>query len=797
MGGRAWDVRVVIALAFLSVVLTWPLVLHLGDHVGHDPYDPLYNVWAMSWDLRTLASSPADFAQANIFFPHRGTLFYADTIVGLALLGAPFRALSGNPIVAYNLLFILSFFVRGFGMYLLAKHLVRSRPGAFLAALIFAFFPYNLAHISHIEILSFGWIPLCFLFIHRFFEKPTWGNGLGVGLFFILQLLCCAYYGEFLGFAAGLLFLVSAVRTGAWRRAGFWARTAGLAVLVGAVLGPYLSGYLAVHGRMLFERPLWEIKQFSAELQHFLASPPWSVVWGRLTGNLGNQETQLYLGVVPVVLTALGFAWKRREVRRTADVDRPARRRRGFRWWDAANAVLFVFILAVGVTGGFSLDLGMATVSAHNLKKPFLVLLLSVAFRWLADRPLRRRWAQFVRSLAPAERFYAGLTALSWLLAFGPVIRVLGREVIAGPYAFLYKWIPGFTGLRVPGRFVVLVALGLALFSASALAAWQKRVGPGRRRTFLTAGLCLAVLVDYAAVPIPLAKVETARTLPPIYEKVRSLPAEAVLVELPMPAHDWEEYYDAIPIYRSTFHWKKLVNGFSGYSPPAYRVVREAMEKFPDRWTFDLLENLGVGYILVHTREFQPEKGRAAVSRLAEFPERAELVEESAGDFLYRLLPWRAGHPGPPLPSGGRPVGDRSLWKAQASKNASWAERAFDGDPKTFWSTGYPQQEGDFFLLDLGRLESFSRVEFLLQNQPLDYPRNFVAEASADGTSWTTLDRGVDYFPPLRREMVEDFSRYKVLASLVPGRARYLRFRLLASHEARHWSIAEIVLVGD
>lgn len=797
MAGRKGDVQVIVALALLSVVLTWPLVLHLGDHVGHDPYDPLYNVWAMSWDLKALSSGPAEFAQANIFFPHRGTLFYADTVVGLALLGAPWRALSGNPILAYNLLFILSFFVRGLGMYLLAKHLVRSRPGAFLAALIFAFFPYNLAHISHLEIISFGWIPLCFLFIHRFFEKPTWGNAFGVGLFFTLQLLTCAYYGEYLGFAAGLLFLVSAVRTGAWRRAGFWARTAGLAALIGAVLGPYLYGYLAVHGRMLFERPLWEIKQFSAELQHFLASAPWSVVWGRLTGTLGNQETQLYLGIVPVVLTVLGIVWKRTDVRRTADPDSPGRRPRGFRWWDGANVGFFLFILAVGLTGGFSLDLGITTVSAHNLKKPFLVLLVSLVVRWLADRTLRRRAARFLRSLEPAQRFYAGLTVASWLLAFGPVIRVLGREVIAGPYAFLYNWIPGFKGLRVPGRFVVLVMLGLALSSAAALAAWHGRVGPGRRRTFLTAGLCLAVLVDFAAVPIPLVKVETGKTLPSIYLAVRALPPGAVLIELPMPARDAEEYHEAIPTYRSTFHWRKLVNGYSGYSPPAYRVVREAMEKFPDRWTLDLLENLGVEYVLVHTREFRPDKGRASVSRLAEFSERAELVEERNGDYLYRLLPWRAGHPGPSLPSGGRPVGNRALWKAQASKNAPRVGRAFDGDPKTFWSTGYPQQEGDFFHLDLGQLESFSRVEFLLEDQPLDYPRNFVVEASADGSAWTTLDRGVDYFPPLRREMVEDFSQYKVLASLSPGRARYLRFRLLAPHEARHWSIAEILLVGD
>jgi hypothetical protein len=79
----------------------------------------------------------------------------------------------------------------------------------------------------------------------------------------------------------------------------------------------------------------------------------------------------------------------------------------------------------------------------------------------------------------------------------------------------------------------------------------------------------------------------------------------------------------------------------------------------------------------------------------------------------------------------------------------------------------------------------------------LDFPRHFLVEASLDSLTWTRLDEVSDYFPQLRREMVEDFSQYKVLASLVPGEARFLCFRLLAPHEARHWSIAEIKLIGD
>jgi hypothetical protein len=798
MKGRRADAAALVALLLLSLAMTWPLVLHMGDQVGHDPYDPLYNVYAMSWSLHALSTDPAGLAQANIFHPHTGTLFYADTVLGLALMGAPFRRLTGNPIFAYNVLFIVSFFVSGLGMYVLAKRIAGSRPAAFAAALMFAFFPYRFAHVSHVEILSYGWIPLCFLFIQRFFEAPKWKNALGIGLFLILQVLSCAYYGEYLGFFAGLFFLYLAVRSGQWRKSAFWAKAAGLAALSAAVVGPYFYGYLSVHRRVLFERPLWEIKQFSAELQHFLASPPWSTLWGSLTGKIGNQETQLYPGIVPLVLTGLWFFWAVGQTKGTAET--PAKEPRspqGFRWWGAANTVLFLFGLAVGITGGFAFSFGGISFSARNLRNPVRILLASAILRFFVDKTRRRRWGRFVRSLNPAQRFYAFLVILSWLLAFGPVIRVLGREVVTGPYAFFYRWIPGFTGLRVPGRFIVLVMLGLSVFSACGLAVLIRRLKTKRTRAWTYGFLFLIILADYAAVPLPLAKVETAETVPPIYQAVRDLPRDAVLIELPMPVRDREEYYEAIPTYRSTFHWKKLVNGYSGYAPPAYRIVREAMEKFPDRWTFDLLESLGVGYVLVHTREFRAEQGRAIVERLRKFDPRAELIQSTGGDFLFRVLPWRREHPLPPVGTGERLIGDRTLWKAEASKNRHLVSLAFDGDPRTAWSTGFPQQEDDFFLIDLGRTERFARIELFLQNQPLDYPRNFIVEGSIDGTSWTLLDRAADYFPPISREMVEDFSKYKVLASLVPGEARYVRIKLSAPHEARHWSIAEFVLYGE
>ena len=794
------DLVPAILLAVLAVAATWPLVLHLDDRFPNDPYDPAYCVWAMNRTVQALGGDISGWADGNIFYPHKGTLFYADTVVGLALLGAPLALLTGNPLLAHNVLLILSFWIAGWGMYLLVRRLFGRRPEAFLAAVVFAFFPYSFSHIMHLELLFYGWMPFCLLFIHRLFDDASWKNTFGAAAFFILQTLCCTYYAEYLALVAGGLFLYLFLRDGRWKNRALWIRAAGLAVLIGAVLLPYYFGYLRVHNRMLFERPLWEVRLLSPELQAIFTPPDWNLLWGWFAGNAPEMEKLIYPGLVPLILTMVWAVIVARKARSGRESGKPApAKSRLWVAWDLVNIVFLLAMIAVGATGGFEATIAGVRISVRSLSHLVLVFLLSLILRILADRNRRRSWAGFVRAMTPAERFYGLLVAGSWILALGPTIRMFGRDIVSGPYAFLYQWVPGFNGLRAPGRFVVPAVLGMSVLLAYAVSELKVNVKsrPGR----ILAGIALAavLIADYSFVPVPLVPAETAETLPPIYAEVKKLPADAVLIELPLPAWDGEEHEDALPTYRSIFHGKRIVNGYSGYAPPAYRIVREAMERFPERRTFDLLENLEVGYLLVHTAEYRPEKGRETVQRLKEEIRRATLIAEASGDFLYRLEPYRKVHEAeaPVSPPPPRIVGDRSLWKAQARLNPHLADLAVDGDPQTAWSTGYPQSAEDFFVVDLGRTERFSRLELRLERNPLDFPRSFAVDVSGDGRTWTEVERDDAYFPDLSADMVEDFSRYVVPAIFPEAEARFVRVRLTGGHAYRHWSIAEFVLRGD
>ncbi len=790
-----------ILLAVLAVAATWPLVLHLEDRFPNDPYDPAYCVWAMNRTVQALGSGNlAGLADGNIFYPHRGTLFYADTVVGLALLGAPLALLTGNTLVAHNVLLILSFWIAGWGMYRLTRYFSVGRPEAFLAAVVFAFIPYRFSHIMHLELLFYGWMPFGLLSLHRLADSASWKNVFGAASFFILQTLCCTYYAEYLALVAGSLFVFLFVVDGRWKRRALWIRAAGLAVLIGAVLIPYYAGYARIHARMLFERPLWEIKLLSPELQDIFTPPSWNLLWGRLAGKVPEMEKLIYPGLLPLILTAVWavlIAQKARGQRR----DRvPAPKKEGA-WtaWTVFNLAVFLFLIAVGVTGGFETKIAGLAISVRSLSNLVLVLILSLFLRILAERTKRAAWTGFFREMTPSERYYGILVVASWLLALGPTIRLFGRDLIAGPYAFLYGFVPGFKGLRAPGRFVVPAVLGMSVLLALALTALRTKMKNRTVGAAVGAAAAVLLVLDYAFVPVPLVMAETAETVPAIYREVKRLPPEAVLIELPMPEWDGEEHEEAIPTYRSIFHGRRIVNGYSGYAPPAYRIVREAMERFPERRTFDLLENLAVGYLLVHTAEYRAEKGRETVERLKEETRRATLIAEADGDFLYRIEPYRKVHedeaPIPPPPP--RMIGGRTQWKVEARLNPHLAGLAIDGDPKTAWSTGYPQSAGDFFSVDLGRRERFSRLELLLERNPLDFPRSFAVDVSVDGVSWSEVERDDAYFPDVAADMVEDFSRYVVPAIFPEVEARYVRVRLNGGHPYRHWSIAELVLRGN
>jgi hypothetical protein len=53
-------------------------------------------------------------------------------------------------------------------------------------------------------------------------------------------------------------------------------------------------------------------------------------------------------------------------------------------------------------------------------------------------------------------------------------------------------------------------------------------------------------------------------------------------------------------LYYSTFHWQYLVNGYSGFFPPSYQKIVNAVRGFPDDTSMNMVRSRGVRYLVIH-----------------------------------------------------------------------------------------------------------------------------------------------------------------------------------------------------
>src|SRR5437868_11412638 len=136
--------------------MTWPLATGFTRDVPGDFGDPLFTSWVIAWDSTHLGSG---WWSANIFAPHPLSLAYSEHFLPHAVQALPIYALTKNPILCYNLLFLSTFVFAGLGAFLLGRELTGSAAAGFVAGLAFAFAPYRIASLPHLQVLSSAWMP--------------------------------------------------------------------------------------------------------------------------------------------------------------------------------------------------------------------------------------------------------------------------------------------------------------------------------------------------------------------------------------------------------------------------------------------------------------------------------------------------------------------------------------------------------------------------------------------------------------------------------------------------------------
>lgn len=151
--------------------------------------DQSYMVWAASRNARTLVTAPARLWDFEVCWPFPkavalGHYLYANGLVGLV----PYL-LTGEPILALNVVAMLMFWTSGMAMYALAWRSTGSGAAALVAGLLFAFTGQRLATANWPAIVGNQWTPLALLFLHRLLARERWSDAVALALCASLQIL--------------------------------------------------------------------------------------------------------------------------------------------------------------------------------------------------------------------------------------------------------------------------------------------------------------------------------------------------------------------------------------------------------------------------------------------------------------------------------------------------------------------------------------------------------------------------------------------------------------------------------
>jgi hypothetical protein len=562
----------------LSLVLTWPLARDLGGSV-EDRQDALLNVWITAWDGHQLLSDPLHLFDANIFHPYDRTLAYSELLLGNGLLALPVTAVTGNPILGYNLALLLSFFLTAFGAYLLVLRLTRSPCAGLVAGTILSFCSFRMTNLAQAQLLTTQWLPLALLALHALLRRPRPRHVALFALFFSLQALSSFYYGMMLALAVLFLVALAFVGRAALRRAGRSPAAARpgrafLALVVTALFCllmvlPFALPYFQVQGELGFRRALADSEPFSASLRQYLSVPPGSLLarWlpseeAALPG--GYPADALYPGLVALLMALAGIAAGRGRAR-----------------W------LYLALLLASLALSFGPRLYLAPGRPAGLD-------LSLPYAWLyAVVP-------GFKALRAPVRFDA-LVMLALAVLAGHGIAALNRRT---------PWAAGSERATAVGR------------RAPARAA-------------LLSGVCLLLVVVESSV-WPAARAEpvpVGREVPAAYRWLAEQPTTTML-ELPMafaPGGPQLEYQ-----YFSTLHWHTTPDGYSGFIPPKHGQVVYEMERFPSERSVSLLQALGVEYVVVHTDRYPTAVWQEMQASLAQ---RADLapVRVFGSDQVFRV----------------------------------------------------------------------------------------------------------------------------------------------------------------
>jgi hypothetical protein len=636
--------RVAVLFVALTIVLTWPIALHPASTMLPLGPDGDLFIWTLAWDAHAFLHQPLSIFDANIYHPLRHTLAYSENLIGSAFFAAPVIWLTGNPVLAFNLVALLSCALCGVGAVVLARRAGLAPGGAVICGLVFAFSTPRFFRTGQLHLAAVQWVPFALASLHAYLDEGRkWHLRLAAALF-SLQALSSGHGAAFLLVAMAGLVVWRVFRSDAVAPIR---RVRDLGVTGALLLAPSVLVYLpyrAVQHEMGLKRALenWAVTPVS-----FIASPTHvqSFLLSLAPGAHVMEEASAFLfpGYLPLLLAAAALVFRPRDMERvTSSGGRGRLLRISAVTLEVAAGLLLALAVALTIIGPTRLRVGSTIVfSSRNAWRPWLLLACAATARLALLRrvpldPAGRlsRAASRFRARRTQSRARGGSVTFYGLLALVSVWLSIGPPLGLWPLVY---WLPGMSFIRVPSRFTILAVLGLAIVAGAGFDRLAGRFAPRRSATF-AAIVGFLLVVEFAAIPFAVVPYRADAPLADRWLATRPVPFAVAEVPLPDPmnAGAFERCQTQFMLH-STAHWQKTVHGYSGWRAPLHEQLYLQMRNFPDEASLRGLAALGVTYVVVHTELYPPGEWPQVQARIDGYGAQLQLEHVAGSGRVYSL----------------------------------------------------------------------------------------------------------------------------------------------------------------
>jgi|GEM_PF-6334711 len=469
------------ALLFIAILMTHPLLFVFQTHVPGDNTDSNIYLWNLWWFKETLLGFDDPYHTDLFRHPVGASLIFYTSSPANGLASLPVQLALGL-VPAYNFTVLFIFVMSGYGMVLLARHMVGDRDISFIAGLAFAFIPFRFAHLlGHMHIISTQWIPFFLLHLVRGMKEGDRRDFLLSGVFLALTMHTEFTHVLFSAMMGGLLIspkLIDCIRR--------MKVPASLSVNIGVAVATFLALSSPILYNIAIDYPSFDESGMSAgsarhstDVAAYFTPPSFHPLLGRYSAEIESK----FHGFISEKVVYMGWTvW----------------------------AVLFAG-LALWIKGR-----GWKSMSSSTAIWAVCLLLF------------------FLFSLGPFLQFFG--YEYEYIEVDKGTFRKLGEKNMKLPFYRVLRHIPLLEMMRTPSRFSLGVLFsGIMLFSYGL----KSLTGAGIIKKQHLALIAALVLFEYSAIAYPMADVSDIGD----YERLAEIPGD-VIYNIPQSARD--EYYQTV-----------------------------------------------------------------------------------------------------------------------------------------------------------------------------------------------------------------------------------------------------------